>query len=182
MTGLREAHAHIAAHGREMSQLNLAACTSRRECLEAVAKEAARMGAAGETGWLIANGARVESWKGDPAWPTMADLDTACPNRPCMVQSFDHHACVVNAGAFAAAGFTRGSADPEHGRVERDRRGQPTGLLLEAAYGQARRAVPDLTPDQLRRVVKAGLDDLAAHDFVEVHDLLSPPWLGPILG
>jgi predicted amidohydrolase YtcJ len=181
---LREAHAHIAAHGREMSQLNLSGFTSRNECLERIAAEVSRLEAARESGWLLASGVRVEAWadsQGGAAWPSLRELDRACPKRPCMISSFDHHACVVNSAAMAAAGFGRASADPEGGRIVRDASGEPTGLLLEAAFGAMRRAVPTPTPDQLRRIVKAAVDDLAGHGFIEVHDLLSEPWLGPIL-
>lgn len=181
MRPLREAHAHIAQHGREMSQLNLANCASRVECLDRLAAEAARQDAAHEPGWLIANGVRVEAWTDGSQWPTMHDLDRVSPRRPCMVQSFDHHACDVNSAAFAAAGFNQASADPAGGRIVRDTAGEPTGLLLESAYGAARRAVPEPTRDQWRKYIQASLQDLAAHGFVEVHDLLSQPWLGPIL-
>lgn len=184
MKRLREAHAHIAQHGREMPQLNLATCASRTECLELIATEAARLDHAREPGWLIANGVRTEAWAGSPdgpTWPTLHELDRACPNRPCMLQSFDHHACVVNSSALAATGFRSDSVDPPNGRIVRDAAGHPTGLLLEAAYGAARRAIPAPTNDQQRRFVRAAADDLVRHGFVEVHDLLSQAWLGPIL-
>ncbi len=181
---LREAHAHIAAHGREMSQLNLGGCGSRDECLQLIAAEAARLDAAREHGWLLAVAVRVEAWDksaGGAAWPTIHELDRACPKRPCMVGSFDHHACVVNSAAMAAAGFNRGSPDPEGGRIVRDAHGEPTGLLLEAAFGKVRSTVPSPSKDQLRRIVKSAAENLASHGFVEVHDLLSEPWLGPVL-
>lgn len=182
MRRIREAHAHIAAHGREMSQLNLSDCTSRDQCLQRIAAESARLDAAREPGWLLASGVRTESWTpGAASWPTIGELDRACPRRPCMTGSFDHHACAVNSSAMAAAGFSRSSPDPDGGRIVRDSRGELTGLLLEAAFGAMRRAVPTPSRDQLKRAVKAAVDDLAAHGFVEVHDLLSEPWLGPVL-
>lgn len=180
----REAHAHIAAHGREMGQLNLSDCTSRDECLERLRAEAARLDAAAEPGWLLASAVRVSAWanaKGGAKWPTLLELDRACPDRPCMVSSFDHHACVANSAAMAAGGFSASSADPEGGRIERDASGEMTGLLIEAAFGAMRRAVPPLSAAQRRRTVKAAADDLASHGFSEVHDLLSEPWLGPVL-
>jgi len=181
---LREAHAHIAAHGREMGQLNLSDCASRDECLERLRAEAARLDAAAEPGWLLASAVRVSAWansKDGAKWPTLYELDRACPNRACMVSSFDHHACVANSAAMAAGGFSASSADPEGGRIERDSSGEMTGLLIEAAFGAMRRAVPPLSAAERRRTVKAAADDLASHGFSEVHDLLSEPWLGPAL-
>ena len=184
MNTLREAHAHVAAHGREMSQLNLVACPSRVECLDLLRQETARLDRSKEPGWLVATGARVEAWAGapgGPVWPTMAELDAASPRRPCMVQSFDHHACAVNAAALAAAGFTSTSPDPAGGRLVRDAAGDFTGLLLESAYGAVRRAVPEPSREQWKEYLRAAMQDLSRHGFVEVHDLLSPRWLGPVL-
>lgn len=177
---LREAHAHLAAHGRQASYLDLAPCTGPADCLDRVARQAAALRARGEPGWLLASSMRIEGWS-DPRWPTRAELDRACPDRPCLLGSFDYHSGVVNSPALAAAGFTDASPDPVGGVLARDGSGRPTGLLLESAFNAARRAVPEPTPEQWRRLVTHALDDLAAHGFVEVHDLLSQPWLGPLL-
>lgn len=181
---LREAHAHIPAHGLEMSALDLSACKDRGEALDRVARRAGELDAAGEPGWLLGVGLRPESWStgtGGARWPTLAELDRACPHRPCLIASFDHHSCAVNARALAQAGFSRSSPDPEGGVIVRDGAGEPTGLLLESAYVRARHAAPEPTRDQWKRFVRAAVHDLARHGFTQVHDLLSPPDLGPIL-
>lgn len=179
---LREAHAHIAAHGREMGQLKLSDCTSREECLERIAAEAARLDHIREQGWLLAGAVRVSAWTASSVWPTLAELDRVCPRRPCMISSFDHHACAVNTLAMAAAGFGPTSADPTDGRIVRDGRGEATGLLLEGAFGAARRAVPEPSVAQRHDQVLAALRDFASHGFSQVHDLLAPLWLGPAIG
>lgn len=178
--GLREAHAHVAAYGREMSALALADCGTREEALDRIAAAASRLDAAGEPGWLVAAGVRVAGWR-EPRWPTMRELDRACPDRPCFVRSFDYHSCAVNSAAFAAAGYHETSADPAGGVIERGKDGRVTGLLLESAYARARDAVPEPTMAQWRRHVKAGAEALAGMGFEEVHDLLSQPWLGDVL-
>jgi predicted amidohydrolase YtcJ len=154
--------------------LKLDACTSAPECLELLRAEASKARA-----WVLACGARVESWS-DRRWPTKAELDLVAAGRPCCVMSFDHHAVAANSAALAAAGLSSGP-DPAGGVVCRDARGEPTGLLLESAAWQAWSAAPEPTPDERRGQVLAALRDLARHGFVEVHDLRSPAWLGPVL-
>ncbi len=178
-TQLREAHAHVAAHGREMSCPWLGDCQGPGEALDRLRARAARMDAANEPGWLVGTGLRIEGWK-ERRWPTIDELDRACPNRPCMVHAFDHHSGVVNRSAMCAAGLDSRASKVAH-LVQRDPRGEPTGLLLEGAFDVARAAIPEPTPEQWRAFVRASLDDLARHGFAEVHDLLSPPWLGPML-
>ncbi len=186
---LREAHAHIAMHGRELTQLNLANCASLQECLERVREESDRLDRedTSRQRWLLANGARIESWP-ERRWPTLAELDramgastAAAAPRCASIMSFDHHALVANAPAMQAAGVRADSPSPPGGFIERDRTGQPTGVLLEAAAWLVRRSVPELSPNERLGVLRAALADLARHRFVEVHDLLSPAWLGPAL-
>jgi predicted amidohydrolase YtcJ len=184
---LREAHAHIPAHGREMSFLHVHDALGRADLLERVRQRASQMASNPPGEWLIASGLRVESWQREPSapggarWPTMAELDVACPGRPCLIMSFDHHSGVVNSPAFAASGFTAGSASPPGGVIDRDRDGVPTGLLLEAAFNAVRRAIPEPSREAWGKIIELALSDLAAKGFVEIHDLLSPLLLGEIL-
>jgi predicted amidohydrolase YtcJ len=155
--------------------LKLDACTSAAQCLDLLAQDAAR--ASG--GWVLAVGARVESWT-DRRWPTRAELDRVCP-RPCCVMSFDHHAVAANTAAMRAGGLSETAPDPPGGVICRDQHAQPTGLLLESAAYQVWHAAPEPTPAERREHVLAALNDLSRHGFLEVHDLLSPSWLGPML-
>ncbi len=182
-TGLREAHAHIPAHGRALSMLNLASCSSSAECVEKLRGEADRLDAAHASGteWVLAFGARVESWA-DRCWPTRAEMDAATVGRACAVMSFDHHAVVANTAALMRSGFTPASPDPMGGVIVRDPRSrEPTGLMLESAAYAVWNAAPEPSLGARRGQVGAALADLAGLGFVEVHDLLSPEWLGPML-
>lgn len=163
-----------------MANLALGDCRSVGEALDRIAEAAAGMRDARSDGWLIVAGVRTHAWT-DPRWPTMRELDRACPDRPCFVRSFDYHSCAVNTAAFAAAGFSPASADPPGGVVVRGSDGRPTGVLLEAAYQRAREAVPEPSRDEWKSFVRSGLADLAGHGFVEVHDLLAQDWLGGVL-
>lgn len=173
---LREAHAHLPMLGEELSRLNLASCCSVEECLALLSREAARTP---RGHWLIAVGVRTEAWP-IVRWPHMRELDDACPHMPCVLMSFDHHALAVNTAAFKACGFTTSSANPPGGLIVRDDAG-PTGLLLESAAMAVRAAIPPVSDDVRREQVLAAVRHLADLGFVEIHDLLAPAWLGPVL-
>lgn len=179
----REAHAHLAMHGRALSLLRLDDCTTRAQMLDRLASGAASLP---PRRWLLACGARPESLTDEPRhdsrWPTRRELDAAVDDRPCAVMSFDHHAVLANTPAFLAAGLADDSPNPPGGVIVREARaGTPTGLLLESAAWAAWLAAPE--PDEHERLahVKAALADLASHGFVEIHDLKSPAWLGRLL-
>lgn len=65
--------------------------------------------------------------------PTAAELDRAAGDRPVHVMSRTFHESAVNSAGLDALGIGRGTPDPPGGRIVRDRRGRPTGVLLEAA-------------------------------------------------
>lgn len=95
--------------------------------------------------------------------------------------SFDHHAVFANTAALERAGVRRDVPDPPGGIIERDSKGEPTGLLLEAAAFSIWSLAPE-PPETMRndQTLRA-IQHLEGLGFVEVHDLFAPPWLGPVL-
>jgi predicted amidohydrolase YtcJ len=181
-TGLIDAHAHLALHGRAMSMLSLAECSSREACLERIAAAAASADAASRGAWVVGAGMRAEGWA-DPRPLTAGELDAAGAGRPegVAVWSFDHHAICASSAALAAAGISRDTPDPTGGMIVRDGAGNPTGLLLESAAHLLWGAVPEPTADERRMQVLAAARDFARRGIVEVHDMHAPLWLGPLL-
>ncbi|TVQ31963.1 MAG: amidohydrolase [Phycisphaeraceae bacterium] len=175
-TKLRDAHIHLHWHGEELSQLNLADCASREECLERISAFASDKP---KDQWIIASAARTEGWI-DPMWPTASQLDDAAGGRPCFIRSIDHHSLCAGNEALRRAKITA-NTDPGRGAVVLDQAGAPTGVLLEEACFLISKALPEPTPAQRKETLRAAIRDLAARGFVEVHDMLSEPWLGPAL-
>lgn len=174
---MREAHAHIASHGRSMEMLDLSGCRSLDECLQTLEKGASDT----PRGWLLAHGARVEAWA-EARWPRIDELDGVTRGRACVVMSFDHHSACANSAAMQAAGIRAGDRIEPGGVVCVDAGGTATGFLLEGAASKAWNAAPE--PDKATRTrhVEASLRALSALGFACVDDMLSQAWLGPTLG
>lgn len=181
---MREAHCHLHSHGQSKAMVALDGCRSLGECLEVIGRAARKGGGGADSdgvgAWLLARGARPESWP-EHRWPTREELEGACPDVALVMWCFDHHALCANARALALAGVMRESADPEGGVIERDGEGAPTGVMLEAATRLVWSRVPEPTREERKRHVRIALEDLRAKGFVEAHDMLSHDWLGPIL-
>lgn len=177
-TRWREAHAHLFEHGRAMSFVKLDGCATLDAALSTLA-EAAATTPAGE--WLIAIGARPESWP-ERRWPTQAELCRAIGDVPACVWCFDYHALLTNDAGLKAARFTDNDlhAFDQHGFIEQ-RDGVFTGVLLEGAAGYLWDRIEPPKGDARRRVLRAAIDDLASGGCVELHDLKSQRWLGPEL-
>jgi predicted amidohydrolase YtcJ len=172
---MREAHAHLPWHARALPMVRLDDCTSADECLDRLATASNTL-APGE--WLLAISARVQSWL-HGQWPSLAQIDRAAGDHPCVVMSFDFHSALANTRALHASRVVTNT--PDGGVVCRDEHDNPTGVLLELAAQLAFNTAPEPTPEQWGTLIPAALQDLARHGFTEVHDLLAPPWLGPLL-
>jgi predicted amidohydrolase YtcJ len=69
--------------------------------------------------------------------PTTQDLDQVSTTQPVFVHRSDGHSAVCNTRALQAAGIDRDTPDPPGARFERDRNGEPNGILTEVAATQA---------------------------------------------
>jgi len=85
-----------------------------------------------EDQWIVSQGYDPSKFK-DRKGPTRYDLDEVSPDRPVAVFQYSYHECVANSKALALAGIDRNTPHPFGGVIERDRRGNPTGHLIEMA-------------------------------------------------
>src|SRR5213082_3267630 len=61
--------------------------------------------------------------------PTLAEINTAAPETPVFVLHLYDRA-LLNGAALRACGYTKDTPDPPAGEIQRDKRGNPTGLLI----------------------------------------------------
>ncbi len=170
--GIREAHAHILAHGRSMDMVQLADCKRAEDMLDAIA-----MATDGRS-LVLAHGARPEAWE-TPGWPASSDLDRASGDAIVAAWCFDYHAMMVNSEALSRLGLDATSGDPPGGELGRTPDGELSGVLYESAAGQAwsKLEPKGVDPKALARAI----DDLTHQGFQEVHDLKTQPGLGETL-
>lgn len=167
---LRDAHIHLAEHGRERSWLAVGDCTDREMCLDRIASAAAELPA---DGWLTASGLRTEAWS-DPTPPDADALHEATDGRRVTLHSFDHHAMVVSRRVLELAGINDATPDPEGGFIVR-RGGEATGLLLESACDFVRAVTPEATVNDRKAWIREAQQELRALDIAEVHDMHAIP-------
>lgn len=61
--------------------------------------------------------------------PTLEEINAAAPDTPVFILHLYAQA-LLNGAALRAVGYTKDTPDPPGGEIQRDRRGNPTGLLL----------------------------------------------------
>lgn len=174
---LREAHAHLPWLGRALDMLSLEDCGSASEAIDRLA---ARAAATPPGAWVQAHSARVAGWS-EGGWFDRSELDRVTGQTPTLAMSFDHHAVFANSAALLRAGIGPGTPDPAGGIIARDRNGEPTGLLLEAAAFSTWALAPEPPESSRSELIARAAAHLEGLGFVEAHDLFAPDWLGPLL-
>ncbi len=92
-------------------------------------------------------------WDLDP--PTSAQLDPISPNNPLWVMQQGGHFASVNSVALKIAKITAQTKNPEGGFIERDKQGNPTGVLYNhRAMDLVRAYMPVPTPQQIANSLK----------------------------
>ncbi|WP_167072038.1 amidohydrolase family protein [Sphingomonas vulcanisoli] len=142
LPGLFDAHGHISDLGLQALSLDLTGTTS---LADAQSKLAAYSQRNTKTAWIRGGGWNQELWKLG-RYPTAADLDAAVRDRPVLLERVDGHAVLANSAAMAAAGISAKTPNPTDGRIERDAKGNPTGLFIDGARRLIERAAPPILP------------------------------------
>jgi predicted amidohydrolase YtcJ len=79
--------------------------------------------------WVRVVGGFTEHQFAEKRLPTIAELNAVAPDTPVFLLHLYDRA-LLNGAALRAVGYTKDTPEPVGGRIERDRAGNPTGLLL----------------------------------------------------
>jgi hypothetical protein len=166
LPGLIDAHGHLNNLGKLRIQTNLVGTTSLDDALARIREHAS---AHPDDAWVLGRGWNEILWKLG-RFPTASELDAVVGDRPAWFRRVDGHAGWANSAALKAAGIDRHTTDPAGGRIERDADGNPSGVLVDSALDLLERAIPPLTPQQLRAALDAALAEMASVGLTGVSD------------
>ena len=164
--GMIDAHAHLFGLGQSLASVDLVGTTSYDEVIRRVA-ERARTVPRGR--WITGRGWDQNDWP-DQRFPTHEALSRAVPDHPVLLERVDGHAALVNAAAMRAAGLTAATADPAGGKIERDARRLPTGVLVDNAQALVERRIPEPTVAERRAIALAAVKEANRWGLTGVHE------------
>ncbi|MFI4969025.1 MAG: amidohydrolase [Lysobacterales bacterium] len=168
LPGLIDAHGH--GHALELgfarNQVDISGTPSLDEAL---AKVKAYAAAHPDARWITGGGWNQEIWKLG-RFPTAQELDRVVGDRPVWLDRVDGHAGWANSAAMKLAGITRGTRDPQGGRVERDAHGNPSGVFVDAASKLITQKIPAPTRKDAAAALDTALAELARDGLTGVGD------------
>ncbi len=152
LPGLNDNHTHPISFGQGLGQID--ASPAAAPALAAV-QEAFRARACEQSsGWLLGRGyddSRLDVHR----HPTRFELDEATGDRPALLVRTCGHLAVANSAALTLAGVDADMDDPVGGQIDRDRHGEPTGLLRETAMKLVSDHIPAPTIADMKDALRA---------------------------
>jgi len=125
--GLNDSHMHPIRGGLNYNmELRWEGVPSLAEALRMLKEQAARTPA---PQWVRVVGGWTEFQFVERRMPSLDEINAAAPDTPVFVLHLYDRAW-LNGAALRAVGYTKDTPEPPGGEIERDRHGNPTGLLL----------------------------------------------------
>src|SRR5262252_3636100 len=125
--GLNDSHTHLIRGGLNYNmELRWDGVPSLSEALSMLREQAQRTPA---PQWVRVVGGWSEFQFAERRMPTLPEINAAAPDTPVFVLHLYARA-MLNAAALRAVGYTKDTPDPPGGMIERDARGNPTGMLV----------------------------------------------------
>lgn len=157
--GFHNAHVHLLAAG--LSSGEIGPCGEGLRELQAALRDYGKQHP--EKTWLIGH-----CWQAPTVasqLPTRRELDVVEPRRPVVISDRSGHVQWVNSAALRWAGIDARTPEPPGGRILRDAKGEPTGILLERAADLIYRLLPQPSDAELRAAILRGQAQSLAAGF-----------------
>jgi predicted amidohydrolase YtcJ len=164
--GLIDSHGHVRGLGDMLGSIDLRGVASESAAVEKVRK-AAKRAKPGE--WIRGSAWDQNLWAGQK-FPDAAGISKAAPDNPVSLERVDGHALWVNRKAMEIADVNAGTPGPPGGRLLRDAKGAPTGVLIDRAMELVSRKIPGASQEQVEQSLLRATQQLARDGITTVHD------------
>ena len=155
--GFIDNHTHFIGGGLQLSRVQLRDAATPDEFAKRIAAHAKVLG---KGKWVTGGDWDEQLWQ-PYRLPERSMIDATTPDNPVFVSRLDGHMGVANTLALKMAGITRETPDPPGGTIVRDKNGEPTGLLKDAAMGPIFAVIPAPSIEERVRAARAGLAEAA---------------------
>ncbi|WP_198162742.1 amidohydrolase [Halobacillus mangrovi] len=163
--GFTDSHLHIIGHGERLMRLDLSFMKSAEEVKQALRQHTEQLNP-GE--WVIGDGWNENQW-GEKRIIHKDELDEISREHPMMLTRVCRHALLANTKAMELAGITGDTENPQGGVIVRDEEGEATGYFHDKAQDLIKAAMPEVTPEYLRKATELAVKDMHTFGLVGGH-------------
>ena len=168
--GFIDAHAHLKGIGYRELDLNLQGADSLKSMLTQVQIHSNKVQSGN---WVVGRGWIEKKWP-EARFPTLEELDAISVDKPIALERADGHAIIVNSLALQLAKIDRTTPDPIGGKIDKDKNGEPNGVLIDKASLLVESIIPKRSRIEEKVALKEGLYRTARMGWTQLHDAGSP--------
>jgi predicted amidohydrolase YtcJ len=125
--GLNDSHTHLIRGG--LNYLLELRWDGVQSLADAMAMLKAQVASTPAPHWIRVVGGFTRHQFKERRLPTLAEINAVAPDTPVFIMHLYDRA-LLNRAALRAVGYTKDTPNPPGGQIERDERGEPTGLLI----------------------------------------------------
>ena len=167
LPGFNDAHTHFLTGGFQLASVDLRDAANPQEFASRIRAFAAKLP---KGRWVTGGDWDHERWP-DAKLPTKELIDSFTPDTPVFVNRLDSHMALANTAALRLAGVTRQTIDPPGGVIVRDKNGEPTGILKDAAMSFVFKVVPPASFDEKLAAARAATNHAARLGVTSIQDM-----------
>ena len=168
LPGFTDNHTHFLSAGYALSSVKLKDAMTKEEFIKRVAEFCKSKP---DDTWVMEGSWDHENWGGE--LPSKAWIDSVCGNHPVFLSRYDGHMAFANSKALKLAGIDKNTASPAGGVLVKDKNGEPTGIVKDAAMNLVINAIPPPTAEQLDQYFDAAAKYAVERGVTNVNDMNS---------
>jgi predicted amidohydrolase YtcJ len=165
--GLHDMHVHPMSGGMAQQGCNFPQGSSPQQIIDTV-KGCVAKHAKGE--WIT--GGQWDAASFGKQGMHRSILDSVSPDNPVVLSDISGHSTFANSKAIQMAGITAKTSNPPGGIIERDEKGEPTGVFRESAAGLVRGggSQAPLSPDDRAKALAWALTNMLSYGITSFTD------------
>ena len=167
LPGFNDAHVHWLSGGFSITNVDLRDASSPAEFARRIGEFARRLP---KGRWILGGDWDHEKFPGAQL-PTKEMIDGVTPDHPVFVSRLDGHMSLANSLALRLANVTKDTKDVDGGLIVRDAKGEPTGILKDAAMGYVEKVIPPRSWDEKLSAARAATEHAASLGVTSVQDM-----------
>lgn len=166
LPGFIDSHAHLILGGFYLQGIDLSIAKSKEEFRNILKSFLSKI----HQGWIKGGNWNHQLFD-KVELPSKEWIDDITQDIPVFVHRMDYHMALANSVALRLAGINKSTPSPVGGEIEKDKYGEPTGILKDKAMDLIYNILPKPDTERYQSAIETALNETAKFGITSVHDI-----------